>query len=478
MFPAPLAIIDLETTGMTARGDRITEIGIVTVVNNRVVSEWSTLVNPECSIPTEIQALTGITNGMVRDAPKFRDVAEEVLNRLVQHVFVAHNARFDYGFIKHEFQRLNIAFTADVICTVRLARKLYPGYPSYSLDSLRERYQLSTEGRHRALGDARAAWQFIQRATADHAADNVRQAVKSLLKMPSLPPQLPSDALEGLPEGPGVYTFYGVNDLPIYIGKAKDIRTRVRSHFSSDYRSSNDQRLSVEITRLDYIETTGELGALLLEAQLVKLRMPLRNHQLRRNSALTFISLADLNALPTYINVNDADLDRETDLYGPFATKVAAKEWLTQIAKEHQLCGNVIAPHKATDACFARQLHRCRGYCVGEESLQNHNMRLMAGLTGKRFPTWPAAGAIAVLETHPDGRRQQVHVFNRWQHVGTANNDAELEAIVRTCDQKCHMGFDVDIFKLLRKYVEKGGSFRDLSKINMNARDKDFAELD
>ena len=192
MFPAPLAIIDLETTGMTATSDRITEIGIITVVNNEVIAEWSTLVNPECSIPEEIQSLTGITNAMVRDAPTFRELAQEVQQRLVDHVFVAHNARFDYGFIKNEFRRLDVPFTQDVLCTVRLARKLYPGYPSYSLDALRERHHLATDGRHRALGDARAAWQFIATALREHAPENVTAAIKSVLKMPSLPPQLPS----------------------------------------------------------------------------------------------------------------------------------------------------------------------------------------------------------------------------------------------------------------------------------------------
>ncbi len=157
MYPAPLAIIDLETTGMTATADRITEIGIIRVVDNKVVEEWSTLVNPECSIPPDIQSLTGITNQMVKNAPTFRQIAEEVQARLYDHVFVAHNARFDYGFIKNEFRRLDITFTEEVLCTVRLARKLYPGYPSYSLDALRARHRLSMEGRHRAMGDARAA---------------------------------------------------------------------------------------------------------------------------------------------------------------------------------------------------------------------------------------------------------------------------------------------------------------------------------
>jgi DNA polymerase III subunit epsilon len=452
MFPAPLAIIDLETTGMTATRDRITEIGIVTVVDNQVVSTWSTLINPECSIPPEIQSLTGITNAMVRDAPTFAEVADEVMDRLRQHVFVAHNARFDYGFIKNEFQRLGWPFTADVLCTVRLAKRLYPGYASYSLDSLRKRHKLSTDGRHRALGDARAAWQFIDRVMHDHDEDEIARVVKSLLKMPSLPPQLALDALDGLPEGPGVYTFYGVNDLPIYIGKAKDIRSRVRSHFSSDYRSANDQRLSVEITRLDYIETAGEFGALLLESQLVKSRMPLRNHKLRRNREVTFISLPTLDSLPVFKNVTEIDFSSTENLFGPFASKASAKAWLMSLATEHVLCWNVLSPHQANGACFAHKLHRCRGYCVGEEPLAQHNVRLVTALAEKQFPRWPANDPIIIAETHPTNGKQQVHVFQHWMHVGTANDETELSEIVANAKSvAARASFDGDVFKLLVK---------------------------
>lgn len=469
MFPAPLAIIDLETTGMTATSDRITEIGIVTVVNNEVIAEWSTLVNPECSIPEEIQSLTGITNAMVRDAPTFRELAQEVQQRLVDHVFVAHNARFDYGFVKNEFRRLDISFIQDVLCTVRLARKLYPGYPSYSLDALRERHHLTTDGRHRALGDARAAWQFIETAMHEHDAESVTLAVKSVLKMPSLPPQLPSNALDDLPEGPGVYTFYGINNMPIYIGKGVDIRTRVRSHFSSDYRSANDQRLSVEIMRIEYQETAGELGALLLEATLVKTQMPIRNHQLRRNQALCFMKLRDLDCLPVFLSLDDIDFANDESLqglYGPFPTKASAKKTLLSLAADNGLCWNILSTKKNTGACFAHQLHRCHGYCVGEETLTQHNVRLLTALIRYRFREWPVRGCVAIKETHPDGKLEQVHVFNHWQYLGTAHDEQAFDQLLI---QKIDTSFDADIYKLLVRYIDKGGRYNSVPDNNRDA---------
>ncbi len=381
MFAPAISFVDLETTGTTPTGDRITEIGIVRVDDGEFVDEWSTLVNPECSIPEEIQALTGITNPMVRGKPTFSELRREVLERLEGRVFVAHNARFDYGFLKHEFRRTGIAFTADVLCTVRLARRLYPEAIGHGLDALIARHGLhdaiapesaARTGRHSALGDARAIWRFVQMLYRERDIDEIAAAAKRLLKIPSLPPQLPADALEGLPEGPGVYRFYGVNDLPIYVGKSVNLRDRIRSHFSSDYRSANDARLSSEIQRIEVDETAGELGALLLEARLVKELLPLRNHRLRRKLNACFVHLPDMRSAPEVLANKDIDWNARAhdgeSLYGPFATRAHVKAMLEGLAGEHGLCWRLLGWEKRGGPCFARQVRKCRGACIGEES--------------------------------------------------------------------------------------------------------------
>src|SRR5438105_6433212 len=283
MFAPVIAFVDIETTGTAATEDRITEIGMVTVRAGEV-EEWSTLVNPETPIPGAIQTLTGITSEMVAAAPTFAQLAGELRERLGDHLFVAHNARFDYGFIKNEFARLGISFSARVLCTVRLSRRLYPESRGHNLDALIERHGLSIAQRHRGLDDARALWQFVQAIYRDRGAERVQAEVDRLLKMPSLPPQLPPDALEKIPEAPGVYFFYGLNRLPLYIGKSVNLRDRVRAHFSADHKSPQDGRLSAEIQRIDWEETAGELGALLREAHLIKELLPLHNHRLRRKA--------------------------------------------------------------------------------------------------------------------------------------------------------------------------------------------------
>ncbi len=453
-----IAVIDLETTGTAAASDGITEIGIVRVEDGLVIEEWSSLVNPQRAIPWEIQALTGITDAMVRDAPTFSELADEVLARLEGHLFVAHNARFDYGFIKNAFRRSGAPFSAEVLCTVRLSRKLYPQYGQHSLDSLISRHQLSTEGRHRALGDARLAWQFMQTAVRDHPLEEVMAATKSLLKMPSLPPQLDADALKSLPDGPGVYVFYGVNDLPIYIGKSVNLRDRVRSHFSSDHRHSNDVRLSMEIRRIEYEETAGELGALLRESQLIKTSKPLRNLRLRRNAQMVFVRLTDLTVPLEIVTVEDSNLENVAGLFGPFAAKPRAKAMLIRLAANHGLCWKALGAEDGKPVtegpCFARQIKRCLGYCVGAETLASHNARLFDALAEFAFPVWPFAGPIAIRETHPDHSWQRAHVFHRWRYYGSAKTEVEMYELA---EMRSEVEFDADIFRLLVKRLKAGG---------------------
>ena len=212
-----LAFVDLETTGGSPVEDRITEVGIIEVdldeVDRRApprpIREWSALVNPDAPIPPFIETLTGITNAMVADAPRFEELAADILTRLDGRLFIAHNARFDHGFLKNAFRRLGHPFRPSVLCTVRLSRKLYPGYSRHNLDTLIERHRLSVDMRHRALGDARLLWQLWQRFHDALPVDQITQAIDQLTARPSLPRHLDPDVLDTLPKTAGVYLFLG-----------------------------------------------------------------------------------------------------------------------------------------------------------------------------------------------------------------------------------------------------------------------------
>ncbi|MBU3698105.1 exonuclease domain-containing protein, partial [Dechloromonas sp.] len=336
-----LAFVDLETTGATATIDRITEIGIVEVDEDGSVREWQQLVNPGTRIPPFIEQLTGISNAMVADAPAFEDVAGEAMRRLEGRLFIAHNARFDYGFLKQEFKRLGIDFRANVLCSVKLSRALYPEHHRHNLDSLIQRHGLQADGRHRALADAQLIHQFWAKIQVDRSSDDIDAAIKKQYARPSLPPHLDASVLDDLPDGPGVYLFYGENNLPIYVGKAKEIRKRVLSHFSADVRSAKEMALAQQVRRIDWIATAGEIGALLKESALVKELLPTQNRQLRKNDELCTWTLVDEGEgwlRPELVWARDLDFGLATACYGLFKNSKEANTAMRQLVESHHLC--------------------------------------------------------------------------------------------------------------------------------------------
>lgn len=437
------AFIDVETTGAKPLEDRVTEVAIIRIHADGSQTRWQSLVNPGVGIPAEIQALTGITNVMVRDAPNFFEVRDEVRRMLEGAVFVAHNARFDYGFIKNEFRRITESFTADVLCTVRLSRKLYPEADGHGLDALIHRHGLHGFDRHRAMGDTEATVAFVGVAADEVGEDAVKATVKSLLKTPSLPAQLPVDALKNIPDSSGVYLFYGINDLPLYIGKAKHLRERIRAHFSSDHMTPNDIRLSQELTRIEWLPTAGEFSALLLEAQLVKERMPLHNVNLRRRDKLGFFCFPDDESDAPLHWLSAAEIGESlANLYGPFSDKSSAKKWLMFAAREHQLCDHALGfskPRSEAEPCFARQVGRCSGACDGGETAAHHRARLRAALAHLAVPAWPFSGKAVFEERDVANDRCDVLVFDRWCAVSGG----------------ARLPFDGDVYRLLKRTMGK-----------------------
>jgi DNA polymerase-3 subunit epsilon len=457
LFAPSLAIVDLETTGTHAGRDRITEVGVVRVDADAAggvprVHEWSTLVDPEIPIPPEIQALTGITDAMVRGAPTFSRVADDIRERLADSVFVAHNARFDHGFLKHEFARIGAAFSTRPLCTVRLSRRLFPDADGHGLDAVAARHGIDVPQRHRALGDARAVWGFVQALYREVAPDAIETAVRRILRIPSLPPQLPPDCLDAIPEAPGVYRFFGDNPMPIYIGKSINLRERVAAHFTGDWRNETDLRLSQEIRRIEFEETAGELGALLREATAVKTELPAHNRALRRKEEAGVLALED--GLPRFVRALALGPQALAGSYGPFASRRSARELLRALAAEHALCWvRLKLERRAAGPCFARQLKRCAGACVGAEASDAHDARLADALASMAIPPWPFAHAGIVREASADGRRTDVHLLRDWCWLGTASDDGGLQRLVEAPPPP---SFDIDVARLLIGRYAKG----------------------
>lgn len=459
-FPR-LAFVDLETTGGALGADRITEVGIVEVDEDGV-REWSSLVNPQMPISPFVQGLTGITNDMVRDAPTFETLADEIHARLEGRVFVAHNARFDHGFLKQAFAGTGHSFRPSVLCTVRLSRKLYPEHARHNLDSIVERHGLHVAQRHRALGDAQVLWQFWQRIRDEHDEETVTEIVKKLTRRPSLPPHLDAGVFERMPDSHGVYLFYGANEMPLYVGKANNLRRRVLSHFSGDHASERELQLCQQTERIEWMETSGELGALLLEAQLVKTRMPGHNRQLRHSEDTCSWRLVQrgghLRAMLARAE-DDMFFAHDSGLYGLFNSSRAASQALHAIAAEHGLCPVLLGLDKgrADSPCFASQVGKCAGACCGRESLQTHDARLLQALQGLRLQAWPWSGAIGIREG------KHTHVLHGWAYLGSASDEAELARLAARGQPR----FDRDVYQILHKRLPK--LKRDLSELQVES---------
>ena len=463
---APLAIVDLETTGAHPVWDRITEIAVIEVEHGEVASEWSTLVNPETAIPPAIQGLTGITNDMVAGAPRFGALAAELHERLAGRVLVAHNARFDYGFLRHEFERAGMRFSARTLCTVKLSRRLYPEHARHNLDSLIARHGLACRARHRALGDAEALWQFLRVAAEERGSAVLAHAAAQVAKRPALPPYIDPAALEAIPEAPGVYLFYGEGDAPLYVGKSIAMRSRVLSHFADDLRSSREMQLAREVRRIDWRRTAGELGALLAEAELVTTLAPVFNRQLRRANGLCGFVLdarrspdaAPCGAL-RLASADELDAHIVPNLHGMFRSRRAALEALRGLADAHGLCLQTLGfdrTRAGRGACFRHQIRRCAGVCAGRESLAMHHARVAAALGALKTITWPYDGPIGIVEESPGTDRDfpdvEVHVVHHWCYLGTAKSDAELAELLAGARRP---RFDLDQYKVLARHLAK-----------------------
>jgi DNA polymerase-3 subunit epsilon len=451
-------MLDLETTGGNAVHDRITEIAAVRVENGVETARWSTLVNPGMHIPPFIQQLTGINDAMVAKAPAFAEVAQTLLEMLDGAVLVAHNVRFDHGFVLNELARVEIALKVKTLCTVRLSRKLYPQHRGHGLDAILNRHGLHTQARHRAMGDVDVVLQWLQIATQELGQERVQAVARELLQGSAcIPPQLET-AISDIPDTPGVYLFYGETALPLYIGKSVNMRTRVMSHFQSAAKVAREMRILTEIRRVEWVETAGELGALLLEARLVKEQQPLHNRRLRREKALCTWQLdetANANPLLKLVQLDDIASGQWGQLYGTYHSKRQATDALRKLADAHGLCPQLLGLESGKGACFACQTGRCKGACAGREPAALHRVRVQMALAQHRLQAWPHPGRVAIREYQAQTERTDIHVFDHWCHIATVHDLAELEEAQQG---RAALAFDVDTYRLLQKRLGHAGA--------------------
>jgi DNA polymerase-3 subunit epsilon len=461
--PHDLVFVDLETTGGNAAFHRITEIGIVRVRRDVVVEEWSTLVNPECVIPSYIESFTGITNEMVEGAPRFADIAGLVLEKLRAPapasapaassddgppVFAAHNARFDYSFLRAEFRRAGMAFSAPVLCTVKLSRRLFPQHPRHNLDAVMERHALTCSARHRALGDARVLSEFWSILRASIAESDLAAAARSAQSAVRLPPQLPEGLADELPEGPGVYRFRGAGETPLFVGRSNCLRSAILAHFA-DERPARRGQLKDEVRSIEWVETAGELGAQLRELLDIKDLGPRYNRRPDSRSAGCTIRLSAASGAVQLLAIDELEPGELEMCFGVFHSRKDARKAMTDIAKARELCLKVLGLEETEGSCLAHQLGRCKGACVGKEPAVLHAVRAQMCLASLKFKAWPFPGRVALIERGPTGSVDS-HVFDRWSFLGTARCEEELESLARSTAPRI---FDPQVYRILARHL-------------------------
>ncbi len=370
------AVIDIETTGGSARHERITEIAVYVHDGMRIIEEYSTLVNPERNIPYFITSMTGITNEMVEDAPKFFEVAKKIVEITEGKVFVAHNARFDYSFIRQEFGMLGYNFRRPLLDTVSLSRKLLPGHRSYSLGNLCNDLGIEINGRHRACGDAMATVRLLELLLEKDRELNSGSLIRNR-KAAKLHPSLDTALLADIPEEPGIYYFYNDKGDVIYVGKSCNLSQRINTHLSNNT-SGRAMEMRSQIADISWECTGSELIALLLESAEIKSRKPLYNRAQRRTGFRWGIySYTDEQGYIRfeYRNVNDEEIPLSL-----FSSRDKARGKLEQIISEFTLCQKLSGMYETDGPCFHRQVSLCRGACCGGEEPKSYNERALMAL--------------------------------------------------------------------------------------------------
>jgi DNA polymerase III subunit epsilon len=378
------AIVDIETTGGYASANGIIEISIHIFDGERVIEEFETLINPNQPIPKYIRAFTGITDEMVQDAPRFEEVAEKVYTILQGNIFVAHNVNFDYSFIKSHLEFYGYTLNAKKLCTIRLARQIFPGLPSYSLGNLCHSLEINIQNRHRAGGDAAATVTLFKKLQ-DHDKENLIQtSLHRNSKEQVLPPNVKQKDFDALPKTPGVYYFHDQKGKVIYVGKAKNIRSRINSHFSNNSDSRQRQNFLRNTYSISFQPTATELMAAILESTEIKRLWPIYNtSQKRLEDVFGIFVYEDQNG---YMRLAIEKRRKNSNPIYTFHYKVDGHGVLRKLMKEFSLCPKLCFMQTDNDACVGITEEHCNGACEKKEVSSEYNTRVLqaiASLTKK-----------------------------------------------------------------------------------------------
>ena len=370
-------IVDIETTGNGLKGNKITEISIFKYDGHDIVDEFTSLVDPKCEIPYFITRLTGIDNTTVRHAPTIDKIADAILKITEGSIFVAHSVNFDYNIIKNELRNVGRDFTRKKLCTVRLSRKLIPGYHSYSLGKLCSALAIPLTDRHRARGDAHATTLLFGKLLR---ADGAEKVFKSFLNARSqeatLPAGLPKEVFEKIPAKPGVYYFKDAKGKIIYVGKAINLKKRVLGHFYD--KSTKEVRLCAETADIDFKLSGSELLALLMESAAIKHHYPIYNRAQKKRIHPYGIFVYEDRSGVMHLAFNK--LKMVPNAIATFYNPTDCRLYLEQICVTFELCPKYCHLQENVKNCSHFRIVSCGGICRQTENVFDYNEKVSAAL--------------------------------------------------------------------------------------------------
>jgi len=443
------SVVDIETTGNGYKGQKITEISIFIFDGEKIIDEFTSLVNPEQKIPHFITNLTGITEAMVRTAPKFYEIAKKIAQITKDTIFVAHNVNFDYNIIRDEFKSLGFDFKRKKLCTVRLSRKIIPGLASYSLGNICSTEGIDIAARHRAKGDAEATVELFRRLIKRDHKFTINSFLNAKSREATLPPLLDKQVVDNLPERHGVYYFKNTKKEVIYVGKANNIKQRVISHFYD--KKKKERTMCLEIADISYTETGSELIALLYESAEIKHLYPKFNRAQRKaGEAVGLFSYEDQKGI-LHLAFNRLKLIPNPIM--KFYSMAACRSLLEKICETFELCPKYCHLQTNVNACFHFQLQQCRGICSEKETIESYNKRVHKAIKSLGLQT----DNLIIKES---GRNDKEHGFililnGIYQGFGYINKNLKLDSpedyLLYVKPQKDNR----DIHRILNSYLSK-----------------------
>ena len=379
------AVTDIETSGFSGVANTITEISILIFDGEKIIDEFTSLVNPQCPIPPKITQLTGISADMLVDAPLFSEIGERVEEITRDCIFVAHSVNFDYPIIAKELKNLGIDFNRKKLCTVRYSREALPGHRSYSLGNVCRDLDIPINGRHRARGDAEATVELLKIALKKDADQSIlKKHLKPKGREGNLPPNLAFETFDNLPDFPGVYRFIDEKKKVIYVGKAKNIKMRVSSHFSS--KTTKSRNMKLEIHDIQYQATGTEFMALLQEAAAVKHYYPKYNSALKRSALFLGVAVYENQLGVRQLGISRVKPNRNP--YPVFTNQSVAHRFLIDFVEEYGLCPKQAGiENNNNEHCLAYERESCMGICCNMEEVASYNQRLEEALKAIALPT-------------------------------------------------------------------------------------------